>query len=104
MEGCDIKAICQIPRLSKREITKLLKEESGKLEITKSLLNLLYNIVEVESVPVTKIQIDIFKKYWGTVDELLSTGKSYKWKKAKLASNLNLVINIAASCPTVAGS
>ena len=36
--------------------------------------------------------------------DLLSPKKSLKWKKRQLENHIPLVINIAASCPTVAGS
>jgi hypothetical protein len=103
MDGCDAKVIAQIPRLPRGQVRQLLKRESSDLEVTKSLLNLLFNIVTVGSLPVTGTQKAFFDEHAGLVLELLGR-RSLKWKKEQLEKEIGLVINIAASCPTVVGS
>ncbi len=103
MEGCDVELISKIPRIPRAGVRKLLTSESPKLEVTKSLLNLLYNIVTVGSVPVSVTQKTYFDQHSEIVLELLGKG-SLKRKKTILEKDEALVINIAASCPTVAGS
>ena len=103
MEGCDVKVIEQIPRLPRSRVRQLLKEESSDLEITKSLLNLLFNIVSVASVPVSRTQKAYFDQHADLVLALLGR-RSLKWKKAQLEREIGLVLNIAASCPTAGGS
>lgn len=103
MDGCDIEIISQLSRTSRYQVSKIINSESIELEITKSLLNLLYNIVHIGSVPVSPTQKAYFDKHSQLVFDLLKKSKSLKWKKAQLENNVSLVINIAASCPTVAG-
>jgi hypothetical protein len=104
MEGLDIDRICRIPQLSKPDIRKLLKAESTELEVTVSLLNLLHNIVRVGSVSVSRTQKDFLDKNSALVLQLLSKNRSISWKKSQLETNIPLVITIAGSCPTIAGS
>jgi hypothetical protein len=102
MEGCDVKVIAQIPRLPRAQVRKLLREESSDLETTKSLLNLLFNIVSVGSVPVSATQKAYFDQHADLVLELLGR-RSLSWKKALLEKEIGLVINVAASCPIAGG-
>ena len=104
--GCLCDIIWHFPRQSRHKVKRQLQEESKDLEITKSLLNLLHNIVNMGSVPVSRSQKDFFDSHAGIVNELLSSKKSLQVKKKLLESNISLTINIAGSCPpppTVAG-
>ena len=103
LEGCLCDAVSRLPHLNRSQVLQVLQGESKDLEITKSLLNLLHNIVRVGSVPVTKAQKDFFDSHAQLVLGLLNATKPLKWKKAALEANLPLVVNIAASCPTAAG-
>ena len=103
MEGCDVEIISQILRVARPQVKKILKGESNKYEITKSLLNLLHNIVVVGSLPVSKTQRAYFDSNAELVLQLLSSSKSLTWKKSVFETNTPIVLNIAASCPTVAG-
>ncbi len=103
MDGCDAGTICQIPKLTRAQVRKLLEKESTELEVTKSLLNLLHNIVVVGSVPVSGTQKAFFDSNAVLVLGLLGR-RSLKWKRTLLLKDIAIVINIAASCPTVAGS
>ncbi len=103
MDGCDAEIIKQIHRLPRAKVRQLLTKESSDLEVSKSLLNLLFNIVIVGSLPVTVTQKAFFDQHSDLVHELLGR-RSLKWKKAQLEKDIGLVLNIAASCPTVVGS
>ena len=84
-------------------INKMLKADKGN-ELTKSLLNLLYNIIRVGSVKVSATQRSYFDKHANLVLKLLAKSTPLAWKKRQLQRNLPLVLNIAASCPRVVGS
>ena len=103
MEGCLTDVICRFPKINRSEVRRILTSESNDLEITKSLLNLLHNIVRVGSVPVSPTQKAYFDDHVDQVLDLLSAKNSLAWKKALLEQNISLVINIAASCPTAVG-
>ena len=103
MEGCHVDSISQLLRVARPQVKKILRRESTKYEITKSLLNLLYNLVVVGSLPVSKTQRAYFDANAELVLQLLSNNKSLTWKKSVFETNTPLVLNIAASCPTVAG-
>ena len=104
MEAFDLKLVAKIPHLSRANILRLFRAESERLELTTSLLNLLHNIVRVGSVPVTATQKSYFNAHSKLVLKLLNRKVPIDWKKKELEKNISLVINIAASCPTVAGS
>ncbi len=103
MDGILVDVISTFPRLPRQKVKAIIRDESKDLEVTKSVLNLLYNIVIIGSVPVSNTQRAYLDSRSELVRSLLSSAKSLKWKKQQLESNLALVVNIAASCPTVAG-
>ena len=104
MDGCAVDVISKFTKISRTKVHKFLKTESKSLEVTKSLLNLLYNIVVVGSLPVSKTQKVFFDQNSKIVLNLLGTTKSLRWKKQVLEDNIPLVLNIATSCPTAVGS
>ena len=104
MEGCAVGRVADITRVPRRQVKRILDSESDQLEVTKSLVNILYNIVIVGSVPPTETQRAFFDKHSDIVFQLVSRSKALYWKKEALRENISLVINIAASCHTVAGS
>ena len=104
MDGCATDTISKIAQNPRKSVPLILKGESAGLEVTKSLLNLLYNAVIVGSLSVSLTQKAFFDENAASVRSLLSTGKSLAWKKELLTGHPALVINIAALCPTVAGS
>lgn len=101
MEGCLCEVLSKFSTYSRIQIRDTLYSESRQLEITKSILNVLHNIVVVKSIEVTRTQKDYFDKKEQLVWELLST-KSLKSKKTILESNPDLVACIAYSCPKAA--
>jgi hypothetical protein len=101
MDGVDIELVRVVAKLSKSEVRKILKAEGRQFEVTKSLLNLLYNLVKVGSIPVSSHQREFLDERAGSVLSLLSDGKNLEQKKKILLSQPELVLNIAASCPSV---
>ena len=99
LPGCITEVISQLPRLDRAKVRRILQSESAEREITKSLLNLLENIVRVGSVPVSETQRAYFDSHPEVVLNLLGSRKSIAWKKAVLEADISLVLNIAASCP-----
>ena len=104
MEGCAVGRVAEISRGPRQRVKRILDLESDQLEVTKSLVNILYNIVIVGSVPPTATQRTFFDKHSEIVFQLVSRSRALHWKKETLRDNISLVINIAASCHTVAGS
>ena len=101
MDGCLCEVLSKFIGYSKAQIIHTLRSESRELEITKSLLNVLHNIVVVQSIEVPKTQQDYFNKHEELVWYLLSSN-SLKSKKAVLENNHHLVACIAYSCPKAA--
>ena len=99
MDGVDVETICLIGQLKKVQVKSLLESESRELEVTKSLLNLVHNLVVVGSLPVSQTLRLFLDEHAETVHQLLASTKSLKSKKALLIANIPLVINIASSCP-----
>lgn len=103
MEGCVVERVAEISKVPRRQIKRIINSESDQLEVTKSLLNILYNIVIVGSIPPTTTQRAFFDNHSDLVFQLVSNSKALHWKKQALLENIPLVINIAASCHTVGG-
>jgi hypothetical protein len=104
MDGVDVDAIRKIQSSDRHQVKQILKGESRQLEVTKSLLNLVHNIVRVGSVPVSAHQRAFLDKNADLVLRLLNKKTSLKAKKDILESHPSLVLNIAASWHTVDGS
>ena len=98
MEGCLCDVLSKFSSYSRAQIIHTISSESRELEITKSILNVLHNIVLVKSIEVTRTQKDFLDKEAELVWHLLSKD-SLKSKKAILESNPDLVACIAYSCP-----
>lgn len=103
MEGCAVGRVSEISQAPRRKVRRIIESESDLLEVTKSLLNILYNIIIVGSIPCTTTQRSFFDKNADLVLQLLSRARPLHWKKQALQENISLVINIAASCHTVDG-
>ena len=103
-EGCLTSTLAKFPNISRAQVRQVILNESpSDHEVTKSLCNLLYNLVKVGSVPVSQTQKEFLDGHAELVLELINKRKSLKWKQAALAANIPLVLNIVASCPTVDG-
>lgn len=99
MEGCLCEVLRQFHKLSDSEIKSVLSRESKDLEITKSLLNLIHNIVIIGSVSITKTQREFLDSNTILVLDLLSTRLSLKFKKALFLKHPSLTRYIAKLCP-----
>ena len=103
MDGCLVKELSKFSTATNSQIKKTIKSESYELEITKSLLNLLYNIVKVGSVPVATTQKEYLDSHSDIVLQLLDKRVGLQKKKLLLEENIPLARNISATCHTVAG-
>lgn len=101
MDGVDREAIREIANSIPSEVKAILKQESSQLEVTKSLLNILHNLVRVGSIPVEAYKRKFFEDHASIILELLSPKKSLRWKKQAFERHPIIVINIATSWPTV---
>lgn len=101
MDGCDQSLVSKIHRLPRSKVQSLFTSAKGD-ELAISLLNLLHNIVKVGSVQVSATQKAFFNENSELVLQLLGR-RSLAFKRQLLENNIDVVINIAASCP-VAGT
>jgi len=104
MEGLAYSQISRIPYLTRAQVSQLVQGESADKEVTKSLLNLLHNIIRVASVPVSLSQRQFFDDNSAIVLKLLNKSISLSWKKREFEQKPEFAIQIAASCPTTNGS
>jgi hypothetical protein len=103
MEDFDREQVGLIAQASLAQVADILKAEPPTLPITKSLIQLLYNIVVVGSVPINDRRRAFFDRYTNQVLTLLSSGRSLERKKVVLVNHPELARNIAAGCPLLAG-
>ena len=96
MEGCDIDRVLALESASSEEIRQAIRLDE---RLVISLLNLLHNIVVVQSLHSSKSQQDFFDRNAETVRTLLLKKTALSRKKELLCRNIPLVRNIAASCP-----
>ena len=104
MEGCAVEVIRQIPKLSNYRVRSILQRETRQYKVTKSLLNLLYNIVIVGSVPTSVVQKVYFDQHSKLVWQLLSSSNTLRWKNEQFKKNIQFTKKVASTCPTVGGS
>lgn len=98
MDGCLVERLSMLAKSSPSQVKQILVGESANLEITKSILNLLHNIVVVGSVPVSTTQREFLDSNTKLVLDLLSRRKTLQSKRQILLKNPNLAIAISASC------
>lgn len=99
MEHCLTEEIAALRRLSPQRVYFLLQSESKDHELTKSLLNLLHNIVVVQSLEPTLQQKLVFEEKEALVWQLLSPSTPISSKKRLLERNIDFVWAVAESCP-----
>ena len=91
-----------LKRMDLDDVTKTLRNESRRMEVTKSLLNILFNICFTKAVPLTQRQKNAFKVHHKLVVEILTDARdpaNLVEKKRLLEQNPELVQLIAATCP-----
>ena len=103
MDGVLVDTVRRLRLLNHEEIAEVLANESSNLEITKSLLNILFNICFTRAVPLTRRQRALFKDYDKLAVELLTGARkqsaALRDKKRLLQRNPALVKLIAETCP-----
>lgn len=98
-EGLLIGVILALRNLSDFEIAHVLRGESPRLEVTKSLLNILHNIVTVGSILLTKRQKESFRTVQASVEKLLGSKTTLSQKRGILLQHPALVKALASACP-----
>ena len=96
MEGCLAETVRGLKEAS--HITETLRKETERLEVTKSLLNLLYNICINKSISLSNKYKTEFGKHTRLVLKLLSEA-SIESKKKLLLRNPDFVRLLAEVCP-----
>ena len=76
-----------------------MQSEGEQLELTKSLLNILYNIVTVRSIDPHPGERPVFENNADLIWYLVRPSVEVKNKKPLLLANIPLVLAIAKSCP-----
>lgn len=107
MDGVLIESIRMLRRLDDDQLAQVLYNESRRLEITKSLLNLLFNICLTRAVPLSHRLKVKFRRYDKIALELL-TGASRQINRTRnltgkrriLLRNPDLVRLLAEACPS----
>ena len=84
---------------SPSQIRSLLQAESKRQELTISTLNLLYNLVSVQSLPTTLAQRQFFDQRGEIVRLLLARNRSLEQKKHLLLEHPEIVRTVALACP-----
>lgn len=99
MEGVDQQIISQLSQTPKGQVRGVIRgEDPANKEITTSLLNLLYNIRVVGSIPTSQWQRTCFNRCQKTVDYLISDDVSIEAKKKRLETSPGLVHQICSAC------
>lgn len=102
MEGCNVPILAQLANASASIIRSTLKSDDYTFEVTKSLVNVLYNLVIVGSIPADSYTKSFLDRKAQLVLALVSRSKPLWWKHQQLIHNPALVQVIAKSCPNVA--
>lgn len=103
--GVDVRIICVLAHTSKDSVPNIIKNESDEYEITKSIINILYNLRIVGSIPINKSQKRYLESEEKTVRFLLNTKNSLAKLQARLIANPKLVILISgAGCANLNSS
>ena len=98
MEFVLVKTLRALAHFDDEAVQEALKRESQRLELTKSLLNLLHNICSTRVIKLSKTSKSQFAAYTGVVRQILST-ESLKTKKRLLLGHPKLVKLVASQCP-----
>jgi hypothetical protein len=98
MDGCLTEDLAAISLLSPQRAFYVLQSEGPKFELTRSLLNVLYNLVKVQSLEPSPSQRKALETHEAIVWPLLSPRISLQKKKALFEENISLAIAVAESC------
>ena len=107
MSGCLIKTIRQLSQFDLDQIAITLSNETHRLELTKSLLSILYNICIDHSIKLSPAHKKQFAAFEPIVIKLLAGASAYPnktnrllEKKRILGQNPELVRLISQACPS----
>jgi hypothetical protein len=99
MEGCLTASVKSLKKSTDQFIIEVLRAESRAFEITKSLLNILYNLCVVGSIRLSKRLKDLFRPFSEEVVRLLSEQLTLRIKQQILLQTPALCRLIAEACP-----
>lgn len=99
MEGCCLSIVKRIRSISRREISELLRGESEKHEVSKTILNILWNIVYSKALVLSDKNKANFQRHSALLRELSSKKTAFASKRHLLIKNPAAVKVIAQACP-----
>lgn len=107
MDTLLVETVRMLRRLDDKEVGDVLRNESKRLEITKSLLNLLFNVCLTRAIPLSQRLKVKFRQYDKLALELLSGAnrrsnqtRDLRGKRRLLLRNLGFVRLLAETCPS----
>lgn len=96
--GVLIGVVHSLTRLSDKEIVRVLEAETFRREVSKSVANILLNIVQVGSISLSKRQKQEFKALEHLVVTFLNL-ETLKSRRLLFIQNPQLVRSVASACP-----
>ena len=88
-----------LAKFSQRRIYHVLESDSPRrYDLTKALVDVLYNLCVVESIETDTAQKKVFEKYQSVIRPLLAKKTSLATKKSLLQANVPLVLALARTC------
>ena len=88
-----------LSKLSRKRLVHVLQSDSPRYyELTKALVDVLYNICVVQSVEIAEAQKRDFEAFVEPIRQLLSRKVSLAAKKALLLANVPLVVALSEAC------
>ena len=99
MEGCSSRLLNAFKDLSDYQIHALLKTDAPDLLLTKSLVNLLYNLLVVQSLETPPDQRKSFEAAAKQISAILDAGANLPLANRLLATNVSVARLIASVCP-----
>lgn len=98
MEKDLIAELAAFSRLSPPRALAILRNEGAHYEITKSLANLAFNLLRVESLEPSEAQKTVFERHPKALLILINPRQSLATKRRVLVANPQLATAIAATC------
>ena len=99
MDNCDTELLKVLPRLGDRQVWGLFAYEPREYRLTKSLANLVYNIVETQALPASTQVRRLFRDNIALVTLLADRESDLAILSDKLCSNPAFVKALAKACP-----
>ena len=110
--GILAETVRQLKHLPRQEVRNVLENETSRFEITRSLLNLLFNVCFTRSIHLNQQQLRQFRTFEPVVTELLDRPRStttgryqepdLRQKQRLFLRHLRLVQLLSRVCPTPA--